>query len=280
MADTHRMDSIVWPGGASLQGPHRVGAFATCPQLEGFGYQMKLRSLYEKPATAIGTLVHVGLAYRYAMMMPRNEWPAWLVYPDPRTALWTCGQNNPHAALEALRVFDAYEAHYPVNIWKPLLVEHQFVVEMEGEPYSARIDLLALDCQTNEICLIDHKTQSRLSPKTASDYRADRQMLTGLALSRSAGYDVRRVIINALSKEIPPRFGRFDVPVSEAAYMHFGDDTRHVLRQMKDVRERYPDPANRPRNWDACVRKYGQCEYWNLCVGGMQHLEEFRVKED
>jgi len=279
MPDTHRMAPI-FPGGASKQGPHRVGAFATCPQLEGFGYEVKLRSLYEKPATAIGTLFHVGLAYRYAMMMPKDKQPSWLVYPDARTALWTCGQDKPEAALEALRLFDAYQANYTTNIWLPLLVEHQFEVEMEGEPYTARIDLLAVDCQTNEIVLIDHKSQAKLRAATATDYRADRQMLTGLALARSAGYDVRRVVINAASKEVPPRFGRFDVPISEIAYSRLGEDTRHVLRQMKDTRARHPDPMNRPRNWDCCVRKYGICEYWNLCTDGLQHIDEFVVKKD
>jgi hypothetical protein len=276
MPDTHRDRSnieVVFPGGASKQGPHRVGAFAICPQLEAFSQDLRLRPSIEKDAPLIGTLVHAGLAYRYAAMMP--ERPSWFVYPDGRWAIWILGQSSGRmdAAAEALRVFDAYEACYTVNVWQPLLVEYQFEVEMEGEPYTCRTDLLAIE--NGEVCLIDHKTQKKLSARTASEYRADRQMLTGLALARSAGYDVRRVIINAMSKEFPPRFGRFDVPVSAEAYGRLGADTRYYLRQMRETRQAYPDPMNRPRNLDSCVRKYGICDFWPVCTDGIHRLVEY-----
>lgn len=147
---------LIWPGGPSSQGPHRVEAFATCPQLEAFSHDLHLRPSIEKDALMIGTLVHVGTAYRYGLMLsPR---PDWLVYPDARTAIWTLGWGSGRgdAAAEALRIFDAYEAFYKVNVWRPLLVEHQFKVEMEGEPYTARIDLLAVD-EYGQVALIDHK---------------------------------------------------------------------------------------------------------------------------
>jgi hypothetical protein len=276
MADTHRPDNNVgpvWPGGASKQGPHRVGSFAICPQLEAFSQDLRLQPGVQKDAPLIGTLVHAGLAYRYAALLPQK--PSWFVYPEGRTAIWTLGlaSERADAALEALRVFDAYEAYYSQNIWQPLLVEHQFEVEMEGEPYTARTDLLAVE--NGEVCLIDHKTQKRLSRNTALDYSADRQMLTGLALARAAGYDVKRVIINALSKEMPPRFGRFDVPISELAYSRLGDDTRYYLKLMKWTRQQYPDPLNRPRNLDCCLRKYGPCEFIPLCTDGLHRLPEY-----
>lgn len=271
MADTRSADhsgttDAVWPGGSSKQGPHRVGSFATCPQLEAFGHDIHLRLVDEKPATAIGTLVHVGLAYRYGMMLP--ERPSWLVYPDAMTAIAICGKNNAHASYEAQRVFAWYSELWKVNTWTPLLVEHQFEVQMGNEPYTARTDLLAIE--NNEVILIDHKTVSKLKRSIGTEYRADRQMLTGLALARSAGYDVRRVVINALSKEYPqPQFARYDVPISAEAFARLGHDTQYYLDQMHVVRQTHPDPWNRPRNWDACVRKYGRCDYFPLCSDGV-----------
>ena len=171
---------VVFPGGGSKQGPHRLGAAATCLQLEAFGYQLNIRPSVEKDATKIGTLVHVGLAYRYGAMLDKK--PDWLVYPDARWAIWICGQDRPDCAAEALRIYDAYVAHYDpllasgvVPPWKPLLVEHQFEVAFKMpdgsvEPYTTRIDML-VQCG-KEIWLVDHKMR-------LEDLEPQRQALRG-----------------------------------------------------------------------------------------------------
>ena len=275
---------VVFPGGGSKQGPHRLGAAATCLQLEAFGYQLNIRPSVEKDATKIGTLVHVGLAYRYGAMLDKK--PDWLVYPDARWAIWICGQDRPDCAAEALRIYDAYVAHYDpllasgvVPPWKPLLVEHQFEVAFKMpdgsvEPYTTRIDML-VQCG-NEIWLVDHKCGGKISYHSGKHYAADRQMLTQLALARNDGYPVSRLFINAMSREYPePRFGRFEVPISHEAYAHLGQDTAWALEQLNLVRKRFPDPMNRPRTHEACIRKYGPCDYTSLCHDGPHRLVEY-----
>jgi hypothetical protein len=285
----HPNTGAVWPGGASKQGPHRVGAFAVCPQLEGFGYELYLRPLAGyKDAAEIGTLVHVGLAYRYGMRLAQR--PDWLVYPDGRHAIWICGQERPDTAMEALRIYDAYGAYWDrliafgaIAMWKPLLVEHQFEVSFampdgSTEPYTARLDLLAEE--NGQVILVDHKTKGKITKNTGNDYATDRQMLTQLALCRVYGYNVQRIVINALSREYPePHFGRFDVPLSSDAYNRLAIDTEHVLRQMRDVRTRHPDPTNRPRTWENCLRKYGPCEFIPLCKDGMHRIVEYTKRK-
>lgn len=287
MPDTHlgrQNTGAVWPGGSSKQGPHRVGAFDICAQLEGFGYELNLRPAIEKEPTKIGTLVHVGLAYRYGMLLAQK--PDWLVYPDGRYAIWICGSDRPDLAQEALRIYDAYCAHwdaltasgaYPAI--RPLLVEHQFeatfrMPDGSTEPYTARIDLLAE--VGNEIWLLDHKCGGKLSYHTGASYRSDRQMLTQLALARLDHYNVNRVVINAMSREYPEsKFGRFEVPISHEAYARLGIDTAYVLERMRDVRKRWPDPRNRPRNYDACLRKYGKCDFADVCTNGDHELIQY-----
>jgi hypothetical protein len=128
--------------------------------------------------------------------------------------------------------------------------------------------------------IVTHNTTGRLSKNIGTSYRTDRQMLTGLALARASGYDVKRVIINALSKETPPQFQRYDVPVSEIAYNRLGEDTRYYLARLAETRKAYPDPMNRPRNHGACLRKFGLCDYYPLCSEGLTRASEFVIKKD
>lgn len=276
----------VWPGGASKQGPHRIGNFCLCPQLEAFAQELFLRPLVEKDATKIGTLVHVGLAYRYGALLSVK--PDWLVYPDGRHAIWICGADRPHLAEVALYIFDHYEAYYAVNTWQPLLVEHQFEIQLEGEPYTARLDLLAIE--NGQIILPDHKSKGYIKRETGYEYRADRQMMTCLALARYFGYDVQRVVINAMLRPRPnkmgfydlqnfkPKFARFDVPVSEVAYGRLWEDTVWALRNMKAVRQQYPDPTQRPKVWENCIRAYGPCDFMPVCTEGTHKLATDFVK--
>ncbi len=263
-----------------------VGAFCTCPQLHAFGYEMGLKAVDEKPARAIGTLVHAALAYRYGALLP--ERPAWMVYPtpqapDPREALWTIGGGNYEAKVEALRIFDAYQAYYPTPRWRPVLVEHQFevVINLPSGPvrYTLRMDLLGHDVYDGALCLVDHKSAYKLSKNTGLDYRTDREMLTALWLCRANGYNVQRVVINAMTKEHPtPRFGQFDVPISDEAYGRILDDTAYLLQQMRNVKQTFPDPTKRPRSYEQCLRKYGICDMRALCSDGPHRLSEFTKK--
>lgn len=274
---------VVWPGGLSLQGPHRVGAFATCPQYEAFSHELQLRNNVQKDALVIGTLVHVGLAYRYAMMMMAQK-PEWLVYKDGREAIWICGQETPDLAQESLRIFDAYQAFYARNTITPVAVEHQVYVPFdlgngESEPYSCRTDLLGIE--DGQYVIFDHKVFSKIGRNTGYEHRADRQMLTNLALWRAHGVDVKRVVLNTMTKDHPePRFCRFDVPISQKAYADLGADTLYWLRRMNETRRLYPDPMNRPKVLEACTRKYGRCDYQALCHEGLHTIVEYKKRTD
>jgi len=264
-----------------------IEAFSICAQYHGLAYDGGLKAADEKPARAIGTLVHVGLAYRYGALLPTK--PEWMVYPtpqapDPRHAIWTIGHDNPEARDEALRVFDAYQEFHTTNTLQPVLVEHQFetILPIPGGPperYTLRIDLLAYDMLTGQLCLIDHKSAYKLTKNTGYGYRADREMLTALMLCRANGHDVQRVVINAMTKERPtPRFGRFDVPISAEAYNRIPRETVYWIQQMRAVKAAFPDPTDRPRTLASCVRKFGVCDFWPVCSDGPQRLAEFTNK--
>lgn len=271
---------VVAPGGLSLQGPHRVEAFATCPQLEAFAHELHLRSIFPKEPTDVGVLWHAGLAYHYAKGL--NPRPPWYVYSDGFECIERMGATKPREFIDtARRMLEAYQLAYVTDAFTPLLVEHQFVVYFpNGEPYSCRSDTVGwMDYGTpgQRLVVMDHKGVGRMGNEGAK-YAIDSQMATNLALARACGYDIKEIVINAQSRRTY-ECRRFTVPINSAAYARIGSDVQYYLDQMKAIRQSHPDPMNRPRNRGACVRKYGPCEFIELCWGGAG-MDQFHVPAD
>lgn len=268
-ADTHP----VHPGGSSLQGPHRVEAFAKCPQLEAFAHELHLRLVHDKLATAVGTLVHAGLAYRYGVLLPQR--PSWLVYADGYECMRRIATRPDFLEL-ALTLFSAYEAHYSVNVWRPVLVEEQLVVTFpNGEPYSCRVDMLV--DWGGRLFVVDHKVHGKWSSSMLADYGHDRQMHTNVAIARACGYNVEGIVLNVIERCMPtPKFHRELVQLNPTFYANLGTSTDWYLRQMKEVRERFPDPTQRPRNSASCRGRFGFCDFHSLCRGE-ENWHDFHV---
>lgn len=271
----------IQPGDKSKRGPgpYRLDSFSTCPQWEGYAYELRLAPTVQKDALPIGTLVHAALAYHYAFQLPIR--PTWLVYKDPYDAVAQLGHNSGRGDLieTAQRIYAWYAYTYQVDPWVPVLVEHQFQWNFgtaENPRFATcRTDLIARE--GNDLILVDHKCKGRLGKNTGRSLSMDRQMLTNLCFARAAGYDIKRVVINGMTRDFPtPLFGRYDVPVSAEAYAHFAQDTMYFLDQREAVRKAYPDPMNRPRNTKACMSgPFGACEYLKLCEDGPARLVEY-----
>jgi len=253
-------------------GPHRVQAFAACAQLESFFYELRLRKVISDPAPFIGTVYHVLAAYWYAALLEPK--PAWYVYPDPWTAARTLGAARMDLVAEAERLFAAYIEKWPrgADPWRPVLVEFQFVSHAEGEPYSTRVDMLAWEDTVGHV-LTNFKTAAR--PTNAASYIADRQVLTEIAESRAAGYDVQRFYIAETVKSDPPDPRRVPIGVSALMYSRLARDTGYYLRERQRVIAEYPDPWDRPRNMDACRGRFRICDFWPLCSDGPARIHEY-----
>lgn len=266
----------IWPGPMNTPrgpGPYRVGAFATCPQLEGFAYEAKLRPAIERDEPKIGTLVHAALAYHYGARLPQR--PDWMIYGDSMQAIAFLGADRPDLVYEAQRIFAWYVLFYQNDPWQPILVEHAFQWWFdEHTPITARVDLIAVE--NGEYVLVDHKVKGKIYRSTGEVMRNDRQMVTCLALARANGWDIRRVVINGMTRDYPePKFGRYDVPVSAEVYDRFAADTYYFMRRRQEVKAAFPDPMNRPRNTDSCLRKFGPCDFLPLCTEGLVRIHDF-----
>lgn len=276
-----RRSGFVSPGEKNKRGPgpYHIDTFIECPQKAAFNYEMRIEPAFDpkREPAEIGTIVHTGLAYLYASRLPQR--PAWMVYNSPEEAMALQGAARPDLVHEATRIFAWYRHYYQnVDIWRPVLIEHQFQAQLGPDDYmTARIDMLAWEGP--DLCVIDHKVKGKIGPRTGLYAATDRQMLTILALTRQAGYEVTRVILNCMTRDYPqPRFERYDVPVNPEAYKRFGTDAAYWLRRRNEVRKLFPDPTNRPRNYNACMSKFGLCPYDPLCRDGIHRLGEYVKK--
>lgn len=271
----------VWPGERDYKGigPSHLSAFASCPQKAAFNYELRIepREDRRRDPAKIGDLVHAGLAYRYGAML--QERPSWMVYESGHHAIEVLGSDRPELVYEARRIFAWYEHYYQDDPFQPILVEKQLNIQLEDEWVSVRMDLLAWDRHRGEIVVADHKVHRTLSKNRGNELSCDRQMLMLLAILRSNGYDVKRVILNGMTRDYPePKFKRLEVPVSPQAYGRLGTDTLYYLRARRAIREKFPDPYFRPRNHDACMSKYGLCEFDQLCRVGYERLDDYVQK--
>lgn len=271
-----RRKSVVTPGERNYKGigPSHLSTFASCPQRAAFQYEAHLEPVGDtkREPARIGELVHVGLAYRYGAMLPQR--PGWMVYPSPAEAIAAVGAERPDLTLQAQRIFAWYEYVYQKENVVPVLVEAVLNAPLEEEWVAARVDFVGwID---GILTVADHKVQKTLHKATASIMSTDRQMLTILAAARANGYDVQRVMLNGMTRDYPePKFRRFDVQISHDAYGRLGQDTLYYLRQRRVMRDMYPDPYNRPRNFDACMTRFGLCPFHKLCRDGLHRLNEF-----
>lgn len=267
----------VWPGERNYLegiGPSHISAFASCPQRAAFNYELRLQPIDDRsrdPAK-IGDLVHAGLAYHYGARL--TERPSWMVYENGHKAIEVLGADRPDLAHDARRILAWYEYFYQNDTFVPVMVEKWLRVQLEDEWIGCRMDLLAWE--HGELIVADHKVHGKLNKNHGRNLSCDRQMLTLLAVLRSQGFDVKRVILNGMTRDFPePKFQRFDVPVSEEAYARLGQDTLYYLKARREVRKKFPDPYFRPRNFDACMTKYGLCSFAPLCTKGFSRLGSF-----
>jgi len=269
----------VWPGERNYKGigPSHLSTFASCAQRAAFNYELRLEPLDDprRDPAKVGDLIHAALAYHYGAMLSQR--PGWMVYGGPQEAIYALASDRSDLAWEAWRIFSWYLHYYQNDSFRPIAVENQLNVKLEDEWLSVRMDLLAYE--GSDLVVVDHKSKKTLPRNTGQILSTDRQMLMLLGILRANGHDVRRVIVNGMTRDFPePRFRRFSVPISEAAYERLATDTLYYLRMRRQTRQQFPDPYFRPRNFDACMTRYGLCPFDGLCRDGFHRLEEFAQK--
>lgn len=256
--------------GPSPRGVHRLEKALICPQL--FAYTALLgMDLGSRDALVKGSLVHVGLAHRYARMQcvqtgtdPENYYPVETAMKLAAVEFGALGQE--HLALTSQAVRN-YEAHYSSEQVTVAGVEELVETNIRGHRLTARWDLITQDSRGN-YWIIDHKTCGKIDQKTITRYTMSIQFLAMQHMGREK-YGDRfggvRINLVALQMVAFKRVSPEAAPHAVLSFPQIVEDAEAVI-----ARNALRDPWDYPKaaSEQVCVRPYGVCDAIELCRWG------------
>lgn len=258
-------------GGASGHGWSTDSVFQACP------YRYWMRNLApakvrlavvrtRSPALEIGALWHQLLAFRYLRMLDRTA--ETIDDGELRDELLHRGCSA-EVVMEAYRLLGYYESRWENDYLRPIAVE----VRHEWRGKTCRYDLVAEVGDDNAdglfpgTYIVEHKTTSRFDVGATEGWKNDGEVLGqemiwhGSRLDRKYGR-LAGVIVNIESKVKLPEFRRIVLPPRpRLARRHMRD------LELQSVEERlYAVHGVWPRRRNACLGRYGLCEYADHCA--------------
>mgnify|MGYP001597995915 CR=1 FL=1 len=254
--------------GKSTRGWHRLECFHECPQKFAYSELLGLRPKIKKEELFLGTLVHVALAHRYGEILNMPE------AIDPIEAMRKEG-NGSFIFHRAKDIYNLYDLKWKVEDFRPIAIEEEFAININGELFTQRIDLVANI--NGRICFVDHKTYSRKSIWERRGQFLGQTVLGKTLVPEKYGLPFGGIWVNEICtlKPVGSRsFSRRKVEMPNGLVDSF---TKEVARSYKEMASLVSlDPYSYPRNYSACEGKYGRgCDYWNICCKGKSVLEEY-----
>lgn len=240
-------------------------ALERCPREYAFRYVHKIRPTIPfwemKPAAALGTILHRGLAALYWL-----EGDLWRAVIDG-------GPEAEALKLEGLRLVQAYIDYWnapdgDTRDWdKVAAVERRISGEVQHAPFTGRCDMVVK--RRKDTLVVDHKSSARSGSDT--EFALSNQFLGMLAVWK--GKKRPAIIINRIIKGRDPSFYREEMIFPERKVEAWKRDLVILDGDLgRCERHRYY-----PRKRVSCQGRYGACEYFNLCHMGKPGLGEFRV---
>lgn len=255
-------------GGASGRGWSSYAAMQKCFHMYRRKYVDKVQGT---PAAALetGSLLHALLAVYY---MPRIEgMEGYPVTPEMLFEGVIQHGCRVERAMEAWRLFQAYESHYDNDYIRPLAVEELAIDPVSGN--SCRYDgIVAVDENTPSVArgtwVLESKTASRFDTTVMDGWRNDGEIIGQIMVWQKAGLadkygDLNGVIVNLVGKQKSPQFARIVIPV-QAWQVEAHEAELKVWRALESVCRA---TGTWPRSRANCITRYGFCEFYDECSG-------------
>ena len=255
---------------ATRWGHSKYETLERCPKLFDLRYNHKVHGRTTPRAASLGTVIHRGLAAVYwRRMHPQREAE---VTPDFWRRVIAAGYEDEFIKLEATRLVSAHEqfwADKDEGFDKVVAVEKLVETEINGVPYSTRMDLVA---KRRKLPIIyDHKSSSRMSDNTGTEFAMSGQLMGMVAVWPYKGKPVAR--INLLVKTNTPQFSRIGLAFTENQIARWKKDLKALWSDLT----RYNAKGYFPRRYSACMGRYGPCEMFSLCHAGPGMAGEYFV---
>jgi hypothetical protein len=256
MADDPRLLA----GGESPFGNHRVETFNLCPRLYYYKYVDK--KTVTRRATGLGTLVHQGLAHRYAHIQGRTE----LYAPAEAMTVLAAQTDTVDLLPEALHILKSYDAHYGEDHMQVLYVEDTFALKFGETKITMRVDTIWHSRNADKYWIVDHKTGARITSATARTYSATGQIVAARILGQKLwGRKFGGVLLNLIQTD-GLKFDRQVVSPAPGLVASYPMSIQASAKRIKELEGQPCEAYPRHVSEHTCQTRYGVCSFLEKCL--------------
>lgn len=265
--------------GQSPFGWHRMQAFMQCPTKYYHSYISEEHVRTPSPSLILGSLLHTGLAHRYAIMGAEQREEEHDLY-DPSDAIRKQAKEEGEVWQSQLeKVFSVYnqyiESEY-IRFWESdciiLFVEDIFTLTIDGYDLTLRADLVVQSKTSGLIYFVDHKTSSYIREATTKGYQSSGQFIAYQVLGeRLWGKKFGGLLINYLqhggftAKKPRIAFKHVNVKRSQSHIDAFASSILFYRKLIEYYQDKDLKHFPRVQSEFTCIHKYGTCDHYDKC---------------
>jgi hypothetical protein len=263
--------------GQSPFGFHRLLSFMQCPTKYYRSYVSdEDRPKTDSPSLIIGSLVHTGLAHRYALIKASQDGQSSDLF-DPVSAMREQANTESGEWLnwieKAERVYSQYDSaestkEFESNI-KVVAVEEVYEIKIEQFTLTFRADLVIE--KDGLVYFVDHKTCAYIKSVSTDGYQASGQFLAYISYGRQGFENFGGMLLNYIATG-GQRSEKFDtaileVQASEDHLSNFGNSVYFYFKMINALDGKAGKFYPRVQSEFTCTHKYGKCQYYDRCFG-------------
>lgn len=271
--------------GASPQGSSYWRKLLQCPREHYLGNIVQLKPKRRaqnandvpefKEALDVGALYHLGLQTYYEAIYAQQHKqtltaaPETLAFEVLAPFVSEPGYGETYETVE--RLLDAYFNKYrnDPQRWEVLAVELTLACtdSRVAFPWTSRFDLVVVDHSVAKgaTFVVEHKTARAIDNNTIQGYTQDVQVmgqiwLWGREIDLASYPPFLGAQVNLISKTKEPKMERVPVSPTPAALRTWEESmTKHWLMS------KFYETLGFPQNLASCMRRYGPCEFFDVC---------------
>lgn len=265
--------------GQSPFGWHRMQAFMQCPTKYYYSYISEEHTRTVSPSLIVGSLLHTGLAHKYAIMGAEQRGEEHDLY-DPSDAIRQQAKEEGEvwqSQLEKVfKVYNQYAESEYIRFWESdfiiISVEDIFTLTIDGYDLTLRADLVIQSKSTGLIYFVDHKTSSYIREVTTKGYQSSGQFIAYQVLGENLWKDkFGGLIINYLqhggftAKNPRIAFKQVEVKRSQSHIDAFAPSILFYRKLIEHYQDKDLKHFPRVQTEFTCIHKYGACDHYDKC---------------